>query len=124
VGLTRLFFGEAAAASLVPQVAEAHYPNDPIFKPNPGASCDTLVTTCYDRGGASSELTSKYFGSDAARMLSARSAKVVRYGAHVTCDQSTNVCYDRFGAGVGITQLYIGRAESNALLARLRARDS
>jgi hypothetical protein len=102
----------------------AHFPNDPIFKPNPYASCDTLVTTCYDSGGASDALTSRYFGDDAARRLGERRTQIVRYGQHVTCDQRTKICYDRFGAGVGITQLYIGDAESHALLARLRARNS
>ena len=124
VGLTRLFFGEAAADAAASRVAKAHYPHDPIFKPTPESSCDTLVTTCYDQQGASPDITSRYFGSDAARLLEERRAQVVRYGAFVTCDQGTNICYDRFGAGVGITQLYIGEPESQALLARLRARDS
>ncbi len=124
VGLTRLFFGDAAADAAEPTMQSAHFPNDPIFKPNPAASCDTLVTTCYDAGGASDALTSRYFGADATRRLSERRRQIVRYGQHVTCDQATQVCYDRFGAGVGITQLYIGDAESHALLARLRARDS
>lgn len=121
LGLTRLFFGNAAAEALVPSLAPAHYPNDPIFKPNPDASCDTLVTTCYDRGGASDALTDKYFGSEAARLLKERRRQIERYGEHVTCDQASKICYDRFGAGVGITQLYLGDPESKALLARLRA---
>lgn len=124
VGLTRLFFGDAAADAAAPALRATHYPNDPIFKPNPGASCDTLVTTCYDSGGASDALTSRYFGGEAARRLTERRSQVVRYGKHVTCDQTTQICYDRFGAGVGITQLYIGIPESQELLARLRARDS
>ncbi|MBW2270569.1 MAG: hypothetical protein JRH16_18540 [Deltaproteobacteria bacterium] len=124
VGLTRLFFGDAAADAAEPTMRAAHFPHDPIFKPNPGASCDTLVTTCYDRGGASDALTSNYFGAEAARRLAERRAQVVRYGQHVTCDQTTQTCFDRFGAGVGITQLYIGAAESQSLLARLRAQDS
>ena len=124
VGLTRLFFGDAAADSATPAMQSAHFPNDPIFKPNPHASCDTLVTTCYDAGGVSDALTSRYFGDEAARRLVERRTQIVRYGQHVTCDQRTKICYDRFGAGVGITQLYIGDAESHALLARLRARNS
>lgn len=123
VGLTRLFFGDDAAEAAATRVASASYPNDPIFKPNPDASCDTLVTTCYDRGGASEELTSRFFGADAARRLAERRAEVVRYGAHVTCDKGSQICFDRFGAGVGITQLYIGQTQADALLARLRARD-
>ncbi len=123
VGLTRLFFGDAAADATAARVASAHYPNDPIFKPTPDASCDTLVTTCYDGAGASDELTSRYFGADALTRLTERRAEVVRYGAHVTCDKGTNICFDRFGAGVGITQLYIDRPAGDALLGRLRARD-
>jgi hypothetical protein len=124
IGLTRVFFGDSAADAAAPSMRAAHYPNDPIFKPNPGASCDTLVTTCYDKDGASAALTSRYFGADAERRLGERRARVVRYGQHITCDETTQICYDRFGAGVGITQLYIGSAESEALLARLRARDA
>ena len=128
VGLTRIFFGDAAANAATPRARAKHYPHDPIFKSNPTASftasCDTLVTTCYDSGGASQALTSRYFGNEASKLLTQRQAKVVRYGKHVTCDQTTKICYDRFGPGVGITQLYIGDAESQALLKRLRSRDS
>ena len=124
VGLTRLFFGDAAADAAARVMHPTHYPHDPIFNPNPGASCDTLVTTCYDGSGASDALTSRYFGGEATRRLTERRPQIVRYGQHVTCDQATQICYDRFGAGVGITQLYIGDAESHALLARLRTRES
>jgi hypothetical protein len=124
VGLTRIFFGDAAAEAVDPAARAKNFPHDPIFNPSFGASCDTLVTTCYDSSGASDALTSRYFGAEASRRLSARLPQVVRYGKHVTCDQATKICYDRFGAGVGVTHLYIGDAESTALLARLRARDS
>jgi len=122
VGLTRLFFGDPAADSLAPKLAPS-FRYDPIFKPSPDQSCDTLVTTCYDRGGASAELTKRYFGAEAARRLEARSASVVRYGQWVTCDKTSSVCYDRLGAAVGVTRLYLGEPESEQLLGRLRARE-
>lgn len=121
VGLTRLFFGNDAAAALDTRMAPQNYPHDPIFKPNPSSSCDTLVTTCYDAGGASADLTDRYFGPNAAKLLAERRAQILRYGLHVTCDTTSNVCFDRFGAGVGITRLYIDEAASDVLLARLRA---
>jgi hypothetical protein len=125
VGLTRLFFGDAAADGLAPQMASSSYAYDPIFKPNPRASCDTLVTTCYEAGGASLELTRNYFGADAATRLEKRKAsEIVRYGDYITCDRLSQVCYDRMGAGVGVTRLYLGETESEKLLERLRASTS
>lgn len=122
VGLTRLFFGDGPGDALAPQMASAGYKYDPIFKPSARVSCDTLVTTCYDEGGASDELTRSYFGSNAASKLgSRRRGSVQRYGQFITCDRVSNVCYDRLGAGVGITRLYIGETESDALLERLRS---
>jgi hypothetical protein len=122
VGLTRIFFGDSAADALAPKMAPT-FRYDPIFKPNPNQSCDTLVTTCYDRGGASAALTKQYFGAEAAKRLEARTSAVVRYGEWVTCDKTSNVCYDRLGAAVGVTRLYLGDAPSDALLGRLRARE-
>jgi hypothetical protein len=122
VGLTRIFFGDPAADALAPKMAPA-FRYDPIFKPSPDQSCDTLVTTCYDRGGASVALTKQYFGAEAAKRLEARTSSVVRYGEWVTCDKTSNVCYDRLGAAVGVTRLYLGEPQSDALLGRLRARE-
>lgn len=122
VGLTRLFFGNASADALQPSMAALNYPNDPIFKPNPSVSCDTLVTTCYDGNGPNYDLTDKYFGPKARKLLETRRSQIVRYGLHVTCDNTTKVCFDRFGAGVGITRLYIDEAASDVLLARLRGK--
>jgi hypothetical protein len=121
VGLTRLFFGDAAADALMPTMAPDGYRYDPIFKPGVRSSCDTLVTTCYDESGASAELTSRYFGSKAADRLAKRPRTIQRYGQYITCDRVSDVCYDRLGAGVGITRLYIGEPQSEALLKRLRA---
>jgi hypothetical protein len=123
VGLTRIFFGDPAADALAPKMAP-NFRYDPIFKPSPDQSCDTLVTTCYDRGGASAALTKQFFGAEAARRLEARTSSVVRYGEWVTCDKTSNVCYDRLGAAVGVTRLYLGEPQSDALLGRLRARES
>ena len=123
VGLTRIFFGDPAADALAPKMAPA-FRYDPIFKPSPNQSCDTLVTTCYDRSGASVELTKQFFGAEAAKRLEARKSTVMRYGEWVTCDKTSNVCYDRLGAAVGVTRLYLGDAPSDALLGRLRARES
>lgn len=121
VGLTRIFFGDGAADAIDVQQAAIHYRYDPIFKPNPDESCDTLVTTCYDGSGASEDLTRRYFGSKAAKMLSDRRSQIVRYGKYVTCDRTSQVCYDRLGAGVGVTRLYLGEPQSERLLDRLRA---
>lgn len=120
VGLTRLYFGNGPADALVPQMAPQNYPYDPIFKPNPYASCDTLVTTCYDSSGASAKLTDRHFGSKAVKLLTKRHAQIIHFGAHVTCDKMSNVCFDRFGAGVSITRFYLDDSASNVLLARLR----
>ena len=122
VGLTRLFFGDKAADAIQPRMAAENYPYDPIFKPNPSVSCDTLVTTCYDASGASYALTDQYFGPKAKKLLEKRHSQIVRFGLHVTCDNTTKVCFDRFGAGVGITRMYIDEAASNVLLARLRGK--
>jgi len=127
VGLTRLFFGDAAANVLAPRMRQAGYPFDPIFKPQSRASCDTLVTTCYDEGGASLALTENYFGDDARARLEKRMGggaadAVVRYGDYITCDQMSGVCYDRLGAGVVLTQMYLSDAQAQLLLARLRPR--
>ncbi|HJO24420.1 MAG: YcgJ family protein [Myxococcota bacterium] len=122
VGLTRLFFGNGAADALAPSMAAQNYPYDPIFKPKPTESCDTLVTTCYGVKGVNYDLTEKYFGSKAGKLLEKRSAQILRYGQHVTCDNTSKVCFDRFGAGVGITRLYIDEAASDVLLARLRGK--
>ena len=122
VGLTRLYFGDAAANAVAPQMAPSGYRSDPIFRPTIRSSCDTLVTTCYGESGASADLTRSYFGGKAADKLSKRPAtSIQRYGQYITCDRVSNVCYDRLGAGVGITRLYIGEAESDALLVRLRS---
>jgi hypothetical protein len=125
VGLTRLFFGDGAADDLDPRMSAAGYPYDPIFKPSPQVSCDTLVTTCYDGGGASVPLTESYFGSNARaglekRMRAGSSSAVVRYGDYITCDQLSGVCYDRLGAGVVVTQMYLSEEHAQRLLARLR----
>ncbi len=115
VGLTRLFFGDAAADGLAPRMSAKGYPFDPIFKPTPRASCDTLVTACYDEGGASVSLTESYFGGEAGARLEKRmraggsSDAVVRYGDYITCDQMSGVCYDRLGAGVVVTQMYLSQ---------------
>jgi hypothetical protein len=129
VGLTRLFFGDSAADGLAPRMREAGYPFDPIFKPTSRASCDTLVTTCYDEGGASVSLTESYFGGNARTRLEKRlsqpggsSRAIARYGEAITCDQMSGVCYDRLGAGVVVTQMYLGQEEADGLLARLRPR--
>jgi hypothetical protein len=127
VGLTRLFFGDAAADGLAPRMRAAGYPFDPIFKPTSRASCDTLVTACYDEGGASIPLTESYFGGDAStrlekRMNTGSDDAVVRYGDYITCDQMSGVCYDRLGAGVVVTQMYLSKEEADRLLARLRPR--
>jgi hypothetical protein len=127
VGLTRLFFGDAAADGLAPRMSAKGYPFDPIFKPSPRASCDTLVTACYDEGGASVPLTESYFGGDAGARLAKRMRggsgdAVVRYGDYITCDQMSGVCYDRLGAGVVVTQMYLGQEQADGLLARLRPR--
>ncbi len=122
VGLTRLFFGNGAADAIEPRMAAQNYPYDPIFKPNPSVSCDTLVTTCYDGSGASDDLTDKYFSPKAEKLLKARRAQIIRYGLHITCDNTTKVCFDRFGAGVSITRFYIDKRASDVLLARLRGK--
>ena len=127
VGLTRLFFGDAAADGLAPRMSATGYPFDPIFKPSPRASCDTLVTACYDEGGASVALTESYFGGEARtrlekRMRAGSDNAVVRYGDYITCDQMSGVCYDRLGAGVVLTQIYLSEEQAERLLARLRPR--
>jgi hypothetical protein len=129
VGLTRLFFGDAAVDGVAPGMSAAGYPFDPIFKPTSRASCDTLVTTCYDEGGASVPLTESYFGGDAVTRLEKRlrqpddsSSAIVRYGDYITCDQMSGVCYDRLGAGVVLTQIYLSEEQAKRLLARLRPR--
>ena len=135
-GLTRLYLGEGAANSLsappaVDPVSGVAPPArtlaDPIFKPSPKASCDTLVATCYDMNGANAQLTQQRFGADAAKALAARESKpvegrrVVRFGETITCDQLSQVCYDRLGAGYGITMLYLGEPQAESLLKRLQA---
>jgi hypothetical protein len=129
VGLTRLFFGDAAADGLAPRMSAKGYPFDPIFKPTSWASCDTLVTACYDEAGASVPLTESYFGGDARTRLEKRMRQpggsgnaIVRYGEVITCDQMSGVCYDRLGAGVVVTQMYLSKEEADRLLARLRPR--
>ena len=122
VGLTRLFFGDGAADTLAPGMAAAGYEFDPIFKPDTRVSCDTLVTTCYDEGGASADHTRSYFGGTAAQHLEKRSRTTVqRYGQFITCDKLSNICYDRLGAGIGVTRLYLGETEADQLLKRLRS---
>ena len=124
VGLTRLIFGDGPADAIEAGMAARHYPGDPIFKPSPWESCDTLVTTCYDADGASATLTGKYFGSAAAQRLEKRQADpargITRRGSTVTCDHLAGVCYDRLGAAVGATHMYLGEQQSAALLPRLR----
>jgi hypothetical protein len=127
VGLTRLFFGEDPAAAVGPRQRAAAYPHDPLFKPNPWATCDTLVTTCYEAGAPSAELTKRYFGSNAANMLeerlrqgSASPTGLMRRGSSITCDRLSGVCYDRLGAGYGVTRTYLGEPEAELLLARLQ----
>jgi hypothetical protein len=119
-GLTRLYFGDGAAA----RVANG---NDAIFKPTPAQSCDTQVAACYDVSGANVELTRQRFGEAAAKRLDERSSKpgagagIDRYGETITCDNLSQVCYDRLGAGYFLTKLYLGDEPAERLLARLRA---
>jgi hypothetical protein len=120
VGLTRLFFGDAAASSVDARLREQAYPHDRIFQPSRTVSCDTLVTTCYDQSGASSALTGSYFGSNAVKLLEARRRSVERRGPYVTCDRTSGVCYDPLGAGYGATRMYIGEPEADLLVRRLR----
>jgi hypothetical protein len=120
VGLTRLFFGDAAASAIDAAMREKAYPHDRIFQPSRTVSCDTLVTTCYDQNGVSRDLTSRYFGSNAAKLLDARRRSVEQRGAHVTCDRGSGVCYDPLGAGYGATRMYIGEPEADLLVRRLR----
>jgi len=130
VGLTRLYFGDSAAARLTapPATTATGEPAppatpvaDPIFKPTPTQSCDTLVAACYDEAGASSTLTAQQFGAPAAKRLDARRREsIVRYGTYITCDKLSQVCYDRLGAGVGVTRLYLGEPESERLMKRLQ----
>jgi hypothetical protein len=129
VGLTRLFFGDAAADGLAPRMSATGYAFDPIFKPTTQASCDTLVTACYDESGASVPLTERYFGGDARTRLEKRMRRpsgsgsaIVRYGETITCDEMSGVCYDRLGAGVVVTQMYLGEEQADRLLERLRPR--
>lgn len=120
VGLTRLFFGDAAASAIDVGMREKAYPHDPIFQPSRTVSCDTLVTTCYDESGASGDLTGRYFGSGAVKLLEARRRSIERRGPYVTCDRSAGVCYDPLGAGYGATRMYIGETEADLLVRRLR----
>jgi hypothetical protein len=124
VGLTRLIFGDGPADAVSEGMAASHYPGDPIFKPTPWESCDTLVTTCYGADGASAELTARYFSSEAARRLQRRQSEpahgITRRGATITCDHAAGVCYDRLGADVGATRMYLGEDKSAALIPRLR----
>lgn len=134
--LTRLYLGEAAAQRLsepppldpaTGTAPPARKLLDPIFKPRPTQSCDTLVATCYDMNGANVEVTRLRFGEKAAQQLQARETRplegtrVVRYGETITCDQLSQVCYDRLGAGYGITMLYLGESQATRLLQRLQA---
>lgn len=134
--LTRLYLGDAAAQRLTPPPAvdpvtgvapPAPVLLDPIFKPSPWQSCDTLVATCYDADGADVALTRLRFGEKAAAELQAREdrpvegRRVVRFGETVTCDQLAQVCYDRLGAGYGATRLYLGDSPAASLLERLQA---
>jgi hypothetical protein len=127
VGLTRLFFGDESGDRLAQQMSAASYPYDRIFTPAPRSSCDTLVTTCYEEGGASVELTRKYFGSEAAARLEQRLRQptgsptaIDRRGTTITCDHMSGVCYDRMGAGYGLTRMYLSEAEADRLLKRLQ----
>jgi hypothetical protein len=119
-GLTRLFFDDAAGDAVAARMAAGGYRYDRIFSPATGVNCDTLVTTCYDAGGASAELTRKYFGSGAEKRLGRRVRSIQRYGKFVTCDRTSEVCYDRLGAGYGVTRMYIGDAAADQLLKRMR----
>ncbi|MDJ0850468.1 MAG: hypothetical protein QNK04_19015 [Myxococcota bacterium] len=135
-GLTRLHFGDGAAAALTtppaPDPATGIAPPaqevaDPIFKPSRKQSCDTMVASCYDWDGASVSLTQEHFGAEAAKKLQARlntrdeAQRIVRYGETITCDNLAQVCYDRMGAGYGLTRLYLGEPQAAALLKRLQA---
>lgn len=140
VGLTLVYFGDKAAQKLIdppaaPEPAEPGQPAapappaietaDPIFKPEPTQSCDTLVATCYDGDGANVGLTREQFGGPAAKRLETRMAsreartRILKQGPYITCDNLSGVCYDRLGAGVGLTQLYLGDEQSQRLLQRL-----
>jgi len=127
VGLTRLFFGDSEADALAATWRASGYPYDPIFKATPWVSCDTLVTSCYDSGRASTDLTRRYFGSEAATRLEKRQRQprgsgtaVVQRGQYVTCDEMSQACFDRLGAGYGATRMYLGEAEAGRLLVRLQ----
>jgi hypothetical protein len=127
VGLTRLFFGDSEADALAETWGASGYPYDPIFKPTPWVSCDTLVTSCYEDGRASADLTRRYFGGKAASRLEKRQRQprgsgtaVVQRGKHVACDEMSQACFDRLGAGYGATRMYLGEAEAERLLVRLQ----
>lgn len=122
VGLTRLFFGDAAADEL--SATRGDTGRDPLFKPSGGGFCDTLVTTCYGEDGASAELTTKYFGHNAAARLAKRQADpqngIYRPNSYITCDRMSGVCYDRMGAGWGATRMYLDAEAAEKLAARMR----
>lgn len=98
------------SAGLTPAVADT-------FRPERGVRCDRAAQICYDRGSPSVELTQRYFGRDAARLLrwNLRREERERHGRvfypeqGVRCDRTAQVCYNRRGEpSVRLTGDYLG----------------
>lgn len=133
VRLTRTYFGDAAAQRLRRQIGDQHDSAENAFSPQPGVRCEPARQICFDREGASIDLTRQYFGEDAAERL-ANQIGYQRpappgYGGGlyepergVVCEAAIQICADRKGADVSLTRRYFGENAAERLIRQFNHR--
>ena len=134
VGVTEDEFGAEAAERLERRLGEGERTPRGIFRPEGGVVCDRASEVCYDRDGASVELTRREFGYGGARDLAdrldrPRSGPGRRGGViyspkqGVSCDEEVATCYVEDEAHPGHTKRQFGSEAVRALERRSGGRD-
>jgi uncharacterized protein (DUF779 family) len=130
VGATEAQFGEEAGERLARRLKEGERTPRGIFRPAGGVVCDRESEVCYDREGASLELTRREFGHGASEDLADRLDEPRRgpgrrggviYSPRrgVSCDEQVAACYVEDEAHPGHTKQQFGEEAARALERRV-----
>jgi hypothetical protein len=123
-------FGVEAGQRLEQRVDEGVKASRGIFRPTGGVVCDHASEVCYDREGASLELTREEFGHGAADALVARidrrrsgpgakDGRIYTPRRGVWCDRKVDACYVADEAHGGWTKREFGSEAMRAVEHRM-----